>query len=118
MGNKRNVGRPTDFTPEALEKLMRAFAMGLNNDQCCLYADVGRTAFYNYCRNNPEFTERRDLLRQSPSLKAKVNIVQAINDGDEDLSKWWLERKCKDEFSLKQEVETTITATPQIMDDI
>jgi hypothetical protein len=38
-------------------------------------------------------------------LKAKQNIISGINSGDKTDSKWWLERKAKDEFSTKQETE-------------
>jgi len=35
---------------------------------------------------------------------AKKNIAQAIKEEDKDMSKWYVERKLKSEFSTKQEI--------------
>ena len=40
-------------------------------------------------------------LRDNPTLKARINTVEAIDKKDLDTSKWYLERKAKDEFSTK-----------------
>jgi len=40
---------------------------------------------------------------------AKFNILKELKDGDKETSKWYLERKAKEEFSLKQEIETVNT---------
>ena len=53
---------------------------------------------------------RKEQLKNSPSIKAKLNIVEAIEEGDSELSKWWLERKEKNEFSTKQEIDANVDA--------
>ena len=40
-------------------------------------------------------------------IEAKMKLVEAIKNGDMTSVKFWLERKCKDEFSLKTETEHT-----------
>jgi hypothetical protein len=42
-------------------------------------------------------------LKHKPKIKAKMNLLKAINNEDLDTSKWYLERKSKNEFSLKTE---------------
>jgi hypothetical protein len=115
------VGRPTVMTEETLQKLEYAFLRGLTDVEACLYADIGTTTLYNYCEENPEFRERKEELKQHPTAQAKLNVTEAIENGDEDISKWWLERKAKDEFSTKQEikadVDENVTITIELSDD-
>ena len=101
---KHAGGRPTVMTAEILRKLEEGFLMGLSDRKCCAYADVSTTALYEYCKKHPKFAERKELLKDSPAIQAQINVVTAINNGDEDMSKWYLERKAKDEFSTKQDV--------------
>ena len=37
-------------------------------------------------------------------MRAKINVSEKIAQGDIGLSLWYLERRCRDEFSLRQEV--------------
>ena len=116
-----NRGRPTVMTDEVVSKMEYGFMKGLNVTECCHYADISRTAFYDYLEKNPEFADRIEELRSNPSTRAKLNVVEAIENGDTDLSKWWLERKNKEEFSTKQEVAADVNEkvniTVRLVDD-
>ena len=115
------MGRPTVMTAEVVSKLEYGFMKGLNITECCHYADISRPAFYDYLEKNPDFSNRIEELKSNPSTKAKLNIVEAIEKGDADLSKWWLERKNKEEFSTKQEiaadVKEKVNITIELSDD-
>ena len=106
-----NRGRPTKMTNQLVNKMEYGFMKGLNDTECCIYAGISRQTFYEYCAKNPDFVDKKELLKSNPSTKAKLNIVEAIENGDADLSRWWLERRNKDEFSLKQEVEANVSVT-------
>lgn len=116
-----NRGRPTIMTEEVVSKIELGFMKGLNVTECCHYADISRNCFYEYLDKNPDFKDRIEELKSNPSTKAKLNVVEAIENGDTDLSKWWLERKNKDEFSLKQEIaadiKDNVTITIELSDD-
>lgn len=99
------VGRPTVMTEDVVKKLEYAFMRGLSDTEACLFADISRATLYNYCNDNPEFLDRKEELKKHPTAKAKLNITEAIENGDEDMSKWWLERRAKDEFSTKQTID-------------
>ena len=118
-GNKG--GRPTVMTAETLNKLEYGFLRGMNDLECCLYADISRQTLYDYCNKHPEFADRKETLKKKPSIQAKLNITEAIENGDVDLSKWYLERRNKDEFSTKQEMEanvaTEVTINIELVDD-
>ena len=121
MAEKNKVGRPTAMTAEVLQKLEYGFMKGLTDEQCCSYADISPSTLYDYCNKKPEFSERKEQLKNNPSVRAKLNIVEAIEEGNPELSKWWLERKEKSEFSTKQEIEanvdTDVTINIELSDD-
>lgn len=109
-----NRGRPTIVTDAVVAKLEYGFMKGLNVTECCHYADISRNCFYEYLEKNPDFKDRIEELRSNPSTKAKLNVVEAIENGDTDLSKWWLERRNKDEFSTKQEIDADVKGDIEI----
>lgn len=101
---KNKGGRPTVMTAEMVQKLEMGFLMGLSDRKCCAFADISPATLYNYCEKHPDFLERKELLKEQPTIQAQINVVTAINSGDEEMSKWYLERKCKEEFSIKQDI--------------
>lgn len=96
-------GRPCGVTPEKLDKLEKGFMLGLNDTECCLYADISTSAFYRYLEKNPKFREKKEVLKKKPLLKAKMNINDLLDSGDEITSRWYLEKR-SDEFSAKHDV--------------
>lgn len=38
-------------------------------------------------------------------MRAKINIAKTMEKGDVELSKWYLERKARDEFGNNQKIE-------------
>ncbi len=102
------VGRPTVMTKKAIQKLEDAFMRGMTDREACIYANIATSTLYNYCNENPDFSERKETLKQNPTLKARLNVVEAIEQGNVGLSLWWLERKARDEFSTKQTIDADI----------
>lgn len=104
MTKKNSVGRPTKMTKELIGKLEDAFSRGYTDTQACIHANIACSTLYDYCNLYPEFSERKEELKANPVLLAKNNIYDKIVEGDKDVSKWYLERKAKDEFSTRSEV--------------
>lgn len=93
------------MTPDVIRKLEEAFTMGCSDREACLYADIGYTTLYEYQQRNPDFAERKKTLKESVGLRARLNVAEEITKKkDVDTSKWYLERKKKDEFSIRQEM--------------
>jgi hypothetical protein len=101
----KKVGRPTVMTPEIVNKLEQAFANAFTDEQACIFADISKPTLYEYIKENPSFSDRKEQLKKRVDIKAKTQVIEAIKNGDMPTAKWWLERKCKDEFSLKTETE-------------
>lgn len=102
------MGRHTIMTPETLKKLDDAFIMGCPDLEACLLAGIGKTTLYDYQKENPEFVERKEALKNSTTLQARRNLAASIASGDLMDSKWYLERKAKNEFSTKTETEMNV----------
>lgn len=101
----KKVGRPNKIKDEELRKFETAFKMGCNNSEACAYADIPESTFYDYIKANPEFSVKIDKWKKNPILKAKHTIYKNLEDTK--TAQWYLERKCKQEFSTAQEVFNT-----------
>jgi hypothetical protein len=115
-------GRPTKMTPETINKLEYAFALGCSDKEACCYADICHQVLYNYQNKHPEFVERKQQLKQWPFLKARKAVIRDFEEkGGGDLALKFLERRKKSEFSLRQEHEISehrITITQDHADKI
>jgi hypothetical protein len=100
---KSNVGRPTLMTEDTLKKLEDAFMLGCTDLEACLAADISTTTLYNYQNEHPEFVERKATLKENPIKIARVSVIKQMTE-DGDLALKFLERKKKDEFSLRTEL--------------
>lgn len=98
-----DVGRPTVMTPETLEKLKNGFLMGFSDSEACLYAEINPATLYNYQKENPEYIEYKEQLKENPKMIAKTTVYNRLSR-DVDTSKWYLERKSKNEFAQRSEL--------------
>ena len=92
----RSVGRPTVITQEVIRKLEEVFAIDGSVEEACFYADIGKTAFFEWQKRNPEYAERFEALRQKPVLKARETVIKDLVNPSG--AQWYLTRKKKAEF--------------------
>lgn len=95
--------RPTILTPDKITLLEKAWSYGCSDREACVMADIGKTALYDYCQDHKEFSERKELLKHSVNLQAKLNLVKQIQKGCIKTSMWWLERRNSAEFGRQHE---------------
>lgn len=101
---KNPVGCPTKFTEATLQKLKDAFLMGCTDSEAALFAGIAVSSIYNYQRDNPDFLELKNNLKDNPKLKARLIVHKELEAGEVNTAKWYLERKAKDEFSTTANV--------------
>lgn len=119
--------------PEKLALLETVFKMGSTDEEACALADITMNQLYYYQRVvNKEYADQKALWKNRPIVTSRKNIIEAlskkeiplvvngqlitdsngnpimIEDKEDkrariDTSKWYLERKKKDEFSLRIE---------------
>lgn len=96
------AGRKTIVTKDVLAKLEYAFIIGSTDEQASIYADISTDTLYYYQKKNPDFASKKLRLKQQPILKAKDTIYKNLDKSE--IAKWFLERKAKNEFSLRTEL--------------
>ncbi|MEE8208961.1 MAG: hypothetical protein V3T88_08440 [Nitrosomonadaceae bacterium] len=72
-------GRPTKMTPTTIQKLEDAFTVGATDQEACCHADVSMSTLYDYCQKNPKFSDRKELLKNQPTMKAKLIINDSLD---------------------------------------
>jgi hypothetical protein len=63
-----------------VQKLEQAFLMGCTDMEACLAADISPRTLYTYCEQNPEFSQRKEVLKQNPVMLARGVVLEAIRD--------------------------------------
>jgi len=102
MPKKSNAGRPTKMTEATVNKLEEAFAFGCSDIEACLFAGISKQCLYNYQHKNPEFIDRKEMLKKTPVMIARKTVVDDL-ETNPDMALKYLERKNKKEFSLRTE---------------
>lgn len=92
-------------------KLESAFMIGATDDEACIQADISRDSLYRYCAQNPEFRNRKEMLKEKLVLASRATIGMVIGERDTingvqapsnralETAKWYVERKRKSEFA-------------------
>jgi len=93
------------LTEDTVNKLEYAFSIGADVSAACYYANISRQTYYNWEKSNTELKDKFDRLKEKPVLESYKNTAEKISAGDVEISKWYLERKRKDEFSTREEHE-------------
>lgn len=88
------VGRPTKMTDEVVSKLEHAFSLGCTDLEACSYADISKHTLYRYESNNPEFSDRKEVLKTNPFMKAREVLYNAlVVDADINVANKMIDRK-------------------------
>lgn len=88
-----------DGWENGLSDRQAAFRASKETGEVITQADITR-----WKKENPEIKELFYNLHDDLVTSAKMNVADAVKDGDTQTSKWYLERKATDEFSTKQAV--------------
>ena len=70
------------MTEPVIAKLEAAFLLGCTDQEACFAAGIVPSTLYRYAEANPEFSERKETLKQNPIYKARNLILSAIEGGD------------------------------------
>lgn len=99
MPVSNTIGRPTVITPAIVQKLEQALMSGFTVETACNLSGIARATYYDHVASDDEFSDKMDRAKAWPTEKARKTVVAAIEAGDLQTSKWWLERKARSEFS-------------------
>lgn len=99
------AGRPTVFTPNVIQKLEQAFAMGCSIPEACFYANISKQTYYTWIDKMPELVDRFEELKENPTLKARAEVVSGI-EGNPEFALKYLAKKKRDEFGDRLDITT------------
>ena len=102
----RDSGRPSVVTEQVIAILEEAFLEGHTDREACLIANIDPATLYRYCKENPDIAIRKEELKENQFVVARKTLMKGVKANPE-LALKFLERKKKDEFSTKQEVDVT-----------
>lgn len=88
---------------EILQSLKPYFMLGYNRTRACTLALFNPTTLSNWEAADATITVQINAWIEYANHKARSNVVESIEKGDKDLSKWWLERKDRNDFATRQE---------------
>jgi len=95
-------------------KLRQAFSIGCTVDEALCYAEMRKTEWLEFLSKNADFLHEIEQMRLKPLVKARFAAVKSLDNVKD--AQWYLERKKKDEFSLKTETEHSGDALTSLAD--
>ena len=100
LGRVDRGGRPPEMTPDVVSKLIAAFNNGFNITEACQYAGISRTMYYDWLGKDDQFSYKMSEAQGAVNRRAKVIVAEAINAGDVNTAKWYLNAR-DPEFAAK-----------------
>ena len=105
--NKKSSNR-NKFTKMAIEMIKDAYLMWANDTQAALLAWISLNTLSRWKKEHPAFKAYCDLMKDDMVLKAKATVKKYVDKWDLKTAQWFLERRAKEEFSTKQEVDNNL----------
>lgn len=93
-------------TPKTIEVILSAISEGLTQREASTLAGISEDTL-SLWKQDSEFSEQ---IRQK-QIENKLRHIKVINEASKShwqASAWWLERKFKEEFSLKSKVDFSV----------
>lgn len=104
----------TKATPKTIKIILNAISEGLTQREASILAGISEDTLSLWKRKDSDFSEQ---IRQK-EIECKLFHIQNIKRASEkswQASAWWLERKYKEEFSLKSKLDIQTTES---LDDL
>ena len=89
---KNKGGRPTKMTESTVKKLEEAFLMGCTDLEACCYADISKVTLYKYQDDNPEFANRKEVLKKNPFMIARQSVLKGAKK-DLQTARWLVDKE-------------------------
>ena len=97
---KENYG----ITEVQWKKIEEAWSYEWPDTKACDYAGIGIGKLRKQYEKNPELRNKRDILKAGGIYQAKKNVIENLNSGDIQTTKWYLEKRDK-EYANKASID-------------
>lgn len=102
---------------DKISQTFMALRSGLNETETRSFLGVYLTSWQKFLDLNHHLKEVFATIKTDLVAKAKLNVSKKIAEGDLDTSKWYLERRAKDEFSSRTETVEAKVNLDEIVSD-
>lgn len=103
------------FTKEQRERIIESLKyyleLGYSRAKACKFIGFDETTLSKWVVNDESLSMKLTSWENAINVRARANIRDNIERGDVNDSKWWSERKEKDEFSTKVEQDINFEPT-------
>lgn len=106
---KGKVGRPSKYTPERVEKITNAVAVGATFTHACNYAGIDLDTFARWRRRYTEFAEAIKEAEGKAVIGWLARIEAAAKEGAWQAAAWKLERRYPQDFARRDRMPIDVT---------
>lgn len=86
-GDIKKIDDQTKITEEIIKDLEYWFTHWLTDEQACFKVGITTSAFYNYCKQNIEWANRRKVIKTMQYMKAKILVSKKLQEENDDYIK-------------------------------
>lgn len=117
-----------EFTPqervEQMERIKPYLQLGYSVARACDYAGIPHRTIYDWINEDEELRNEVKAWQGMVNTQARQNIVEHIMGNKKkgiepslEISKWWAERRERDDFSVRQENINTERSIKEVIDE-
>lgn len=92
------------LTDKILSDLKDCFNNDYTVTQACLEVGISQDTYYQWIGKSEEFKALMERHQNDLKIKARKILARKVAEGDEDMAKWFLERRDKKLYSPRTEV--------------
>lgn len=97
------LGAHGKYTPEMVAEIIKHLEVGHTDKDACALAGISQDTFYEWIKVHPEFSEAVKKARITAKDQC-IKVVRKAAITSWQAGAWFLERKYRDEFALRQEL--------------
>lgn len=102
---KPKVHANSKYTPERVDKILKAIAVGATFGHACSYAGIDHDTFNNWRKRYSEFSDAVKEAEGKSVVGWLAKIEKAASDGNWTAAAWKLERRFPEEYGRKEKHE-------------
>ena len=99
------MGRPTDYTPEIVDSLLRYIAAGLPRERAAAATGITRDTLYRWKKTFPDFSDSIAHAESQYANLCHITINEQIVNGDGHLALKTLQSRFSKDYSTSKKVE-------------
>src|SRR5438105_1339231 len=103
------AGRPTKYTPEIVEKITSAIAVGAPYAHACAYAGISQDTFARWRERYPDFADAVKSAEGRGVIGWLARIEQAAKEGNWQAAAWKLERRYPHDFGRRDRMPVDVS---------